>query len=220
MAIPLFSSLVAPTVQLIFNSPANKAKAEKFRGQILQAFESTLNSEVILEIRCESRKDMGHIPLDMVESENGSQMNWRHHSQANRRAHHSRSDNHMRRFPKEVQGIGSSHARRMHKVRHGEITEIVASPRENAEIRPANGIEELKEQGPANVWLDEASSLQHQGSMALSQSKEREEQSRKHSLVRGKVSLAHVIQQADVQGGVWSRRKAISIAEKLEQENL
>ncbi|KAI4368115.1 hypothetical protein MLD38_016711 [Melastoma candidum] len=42
------------------------------------------------------------------------------------------------------------------------------------------------------------------------------------SIVRGKVSLAHVIQQAEgnSQHGVWSRRKAVSIAEKLEQENL
>ncbi|KAL2930986.1 Protein STICHEL-like 3 [Bienertia sinuspersici] len=42
------------------------------------------------------------------------------------------------------------------------------------------------------------------------------------SLVRGKVSLAHVIQQADgsTQHGAWTKRKAVSIAEKLEQENL
>lgn len=42
------------------------------------------------------------------------------------------------------------------------------------------------------------------------------------SIVRGKVSLAHVIQQAEgcSQHSGWSRRKAVSIAEKLEQENL
>ncbi|KAL0321316.1 UNVERIFIED_CONTAM: protein STICHEL-like 3 [Sesamum radiatum] len=42
------------------------------------------------------------------------------------------------------------------------------------------------------------------------------------SLVRSKVSLAHVIQQAEgcSQHSGWSRRKAVSIAEKLEQENL
>ncbi|EPS64264.1 hypothetical protein M569_10517, partial [Genlisea aurea] len=44
-------------------------------------------------------------------------------------------------------------------------------------------------------------------------------------LVRGKVSLAHVIQQADStkkndDNGGWSKRKAVSIAEKLEQQNL
>ncbi|KAG8385396.1 hypothetical protein BUALT_Bualt03G0038700 [Buddleja alternifolia] len=42
------------------------------------------------------------------------------------------------------------------------------------------------------------------------------------SLVRRKVSLAHVIQQADrcSEYSGWSKRKAVSIAEKLEQENL
>jgi DNA polymerase III gamma/tau subunit len=38
------------------------------------------------------------------------------------------------------------------------------------------------------------------------------------SLVKGKVSLAQVINQ--VEGGSWSRHKAISIAEKLEKQNL
>ena len=48
------------------------------------------------------------------------------------------------------------------------------------------------------------------------------EQNRCRSIVRSKVSLAHVIQQAEgcSQHGVWSKRKAVSIAEKLEQENL
>ena len=42
------------------------------------------------------------------------------------------------------------------------------------------------------------------------------------SLVKGKVSLAHVIQHAEgsTQHNAWTRRKAVSIAEKLEQENL
>ncbi|XP_019169377.1 PREDICTED: protein STICHEL-like 3 isoform X2 [Ipomoea nil] len=42
------------------------------------------------------------------------------------------------------------------------------------------------------------------------------------SLVRSRVSLAHVIQQAEgcVPESGWSKRKAVSIAEKLEQENL
>ncbi|KAL5096940.1 hypothetical protein RYX36_001267 [Vicia faba] len=44
--------------------------------------------------------------------------------------------------------------------------------------------------------------------------------SQSRSLVRSKVSLAHVIQQAESQRSGWSKRKAVSIAEKLEQENL
>ncbi|KAK9051631.1 hypothetical protein SSX86_028259 [Deinandra increscens subsp. villosa] len=46
------------------------------------------------------------------------------------------------------------------------------------------------------------------------------EQSQSLSLVKGKVSLANVIQQAEAQRNGWSTRKAVSIAEKLEQENL
>ncbi|CAN1166901.1 Protein STICHEL-like 3 [Linum perenne] len=42
------------------------------------------------------------------------------------------------------------------------------------------------------------------------------------SLVKGKVSLAHVIQQVEgfTQPDRWSRRKALTIAEKIERENL
>ncbi|KAG8081605.1 hypothetical protein GUJ93_ZPchr0286g2799 [Zizania palustris] len=48
------------------------------------------------------------------------------------------------------------------------------------------------------------------------------EHGRQNSIVRGKVSLAHVINKADTcsQQGGWSRQKAMSIAEKLEKENL
>ncbi|KAH9627284.1 hypothetical protein KSS87_013529 [Heliosperma pusillum] len=48
------------------------------------------------------------------------------------------------------------------------------------------------------------------------------EQNQCRSLVKGKVSLAHVIQHAEgsTQHNAWTRRKAVSIAEKLEQENL
>ena len=167
---------------------------------------------------------MSHIQLDTIESDNSSQMASRHHSIAYQRSRCSGSENLMKMFPRENgQGIGSSHGRRIHtNTANGEITEIVPSPQENAEIGLTNGVAERKEQGLENVWLDEASSLQHRGKLGLSQSQENEEQRRRQSLVRGKVSLAHVIQQAEgcAQQGGWSRRKAISIAEKLEQENL
>ncbi|KAK9267327.1 hypothetical protein L1049_009751 [Liquidambar formosana] len=48
----------APTVQLMFSSQMTKSKAEKFKGHILQAFESVLGSPVTVEIRCDSRKDV------------------------------------------------------------------------------------------------------------------------------------------------------------------
>lgn len=46
------------------------------------------------------------------------------------------------------------------------------------------------------------------------------EQGQSLSLVKGKVSLANVIQHAESHRNGWSTRKAVSIAEKLEQENL
>jgi hypothetical protein len=52
-----FCFFAAPTVQLTFRLNANKSKAEKFRGQILNAFEATLSCGVILEIRYESKKE-------------------------------------------------------------------------------------------------------------------------------------------------------------------
>ncbi|KAJ0236894.1 Protein STICHEL-like 3 [Hirschfeldia incana] len=65
------------------------------------------------------------------------------------------------------------------------------------------------------------------GSSALARARRKhmeasQSQSQSQSIVRGKVSLAHVIQQADgcTLQNSWSKRKAVSIAEKLEQENL
>lgn len=65
------------------------------------------------------------------------------------------------------------------------------------------------------------------GSSALARARRKhmeasQSQNQSQSIVRGRVSLARVIQQADgctLQNG-WSKRKAVSIAEKLEQENL
>ncbi|KAJ3671018.1 hypothetical protein LUZ60_008444 [Juncus effusus] len=58
----------APTVQLTFRSSSDKSKAEKFRGQILNAFESVLSCAVILEIRHESKKSPPNIPTTSYET--------------------------------------------------------------------------------------------------------------------------------------------------------
>ncbi|KAL3615146.1 hypothetical protein CASFOL_040807 [Castilleja foliolosa] len=80
-----------------------------------------------------------------------------------------------------------------------EIVEIEASPRENT----TNG------RGNIGTSSQKISALLGERAQSL-------------SIVRGKVSLAHVIQHAEgsSQHSGWSQRKAISIAEKLEQENL
>ncbi|KAJ6819518.1 protein STICHEL-like 4 [Iris pallida] len=227
----------APTVKLMFTSPTNKAKAEKFRGQILQAFESALQSAVRLEIRCETRKDErqdakderqdAHIPLDLVPSENGSQLT-RRQSMTNQRSQYSESESFVKGLPREnvLKGTVSSQSRWLHAdtldMDKGEINEVVTSPKEHQKIRLSESTAQCMGRGLENMWLDEASSMQHQPNLGLSENRENEAHHHRQSLVRGKVSLAHVIQQAEgcPQQGGWSRRKAISIAEKLELENL
>ncbi|XP_073109087.1 protein STICHEL-like 3 isoform X3 [Elaeis guineensis] len=218
----------APTVQLLFSSQVNKSKAEKFRGQILQAFESVLSSAVKLEIRCESRKDVKSDvknPHVLPASEN-YHMTMRQ-SIINRNSLYPGSEKLLRRLlPKEngVKGIGSSQARWLHCDPHvmagGEIIETGASPLGHGNVELTNNSIGPRE-GLEGAWVEEASSLQHQGNL-VPHSRESDGQYRRQSLVRGKVSLAHVIQQAEgcSQQGGWSRRKVISIAEKLEQENM
>ncbi|KAG1367772.1 protein STICHEL-like 4 [Cocos nucifera] len=222
----------APTVQLLFSSDGCKSKAEKFTGQILQAFESVLSSSVILEIRCESRKD-GNSDVQnqhvLPASENGSAQMMKRQSITNQRSLYSGSEKLTRRLPKEngIKGIGSRQGRWLHSDPHvmaeGEIIETGATTLEHGNIELTNNTIGHTEKALEGVWVEEASSSQHQANLIpLSKSRESEEQYRRQSLVRGKVSLAHVIQQAEgcSQRGGWSRRKAISIAEKLEQENL
>ncbi|KAL0310602.1 UNVERIFIED_CONTAM: protein STICHEL-like 3 [Sesamum angustifolium] len=88
-------------------------------------------------------------------------------------------------------------------VNRREIIEIESSPRDKADsdrINIDNAVGATSKQKTSTNLGDRNQSL---------------------SLVRSKVSLAHVIQQAEgSQHSGWSRRKAVSIAEKLEQENL
>ncbi|KAL2252165.1 UNVERIFIED_CONTAM: Protein STICHEL-like 3 [Sesamum indicum] len=89
-------------------------------------------------------------------------------------------------------------------VNRREIIEIESSPRDKADSDRRNidnAVGATSKQKTSTTLGDKNQSL---------------------SLVRSKVSLAHVIQQAEgcSQHSGWSRRKAVSIAEKLEQENL
>ncbi|XP_050368114.1 protein STICHEL-like 3 [Argentina anserina] len=92
-----------------------------------------------------------------------------------------------------------------HEMGKSEIVEVAASPREG---KDSGHIDNQKE---SSARVGEASIKHRIG-----------EQGQSLSLVRGKVSLAHVIQQAEgcSQRRGWSQRKAVSIAEKLEQDNL
>ncbi|PKU79276.1 protein STICHEL-like 3 [Dendrobium catenatum] len=200
----------APTVQLDFGSPDSKSKAEKFREQIVQAFASVLNATVILEIRCnpqiDGRQDV-QVTDDMHDLRNvSSRMINIQRSISNRTSHCQQSENLLRRIPKEnaIKGSGSSLARELQ-------FDSLATERDR------------KGKGSECAWVGEGSSLQQHGDTSLvSGRKDYDEQSHSKSLVKGKVSLAHVIQQAEgcANHGGWSRHRAISIAEKLEQENM
>ncbi|CAN6327522.1 unnamed protein product [Urochloa humidicola] len=214
----------APTVQLIFSSCVNKSKAEKYRGQILQAFESVLSSAITLEIRYESKDDLtpGHAPVISLYPEDGSNMVLRRsftkHSSVS-----SGGENLIRRLQKDsvIQGGSSNQTHWMqsdpHILTEGEIIEVGSQMDWRAE--PDNGIVTSIER-QEGAWGECLSSknqeIPHGGK------KMNNEHGQQKNIVRGKVSLAHVINQAEAcsQQGGWSRHKAISIAEKLEQDNL
>ncbi|CAO2194597.1 unnamed protein product [Urochloa humidicola] len=182
----------APTVQLIFSSRVNKSKAENYRAQILQAFESVLRSAIILEIRYESKNDAraSHAPSMLPYPENDS------------------SNTTVRRSFNKHSPLSSG---------EGEIIEVGPS-----HMHWHDRVLDINERRKENIWEEEASSSPNQESITNRKGRSGNRQRRQNSIVKGKVSLAHVIGRAEAcsQRGGWSRRKAISIAEKLEQENL
>nr|GEX01554.1 protein STICHEL-like 3 [Tanacetum cinerariifolium] len=91
--------------------------------------------------------------------------------------------------------------------RRSEIIEVEASPRERKAVLHYDNIDKV-----------EATSSHKNSSVGFQRTLGEQNQCR--SIVKGKVSLANVIQQAESQRNGWSTRKAVSIAEKLEQENL
>ncbi|KAF8413702.1 hypothetical protein HHK36_001694 [Tetracentron sinense] len=223
----------APTIQLMFSSHLTKSKAEKFRGHILQAFESVLGSPVTIGIRYESKKDLRsgfQVPLILPASEDGSsQIITNPESVTNNRMPKAGYDSNIKRDPKDkvVKGMGSSQSKLLHSdsldTGKCEIVEMAASPREPTCIENIDNLAQFDQRGLESHWIGEAASSHHQSTLSsLPERRKIGEQHQSQSLVRGKVSLAHVIQQAEgcKQRSGWSSRKAISIAEKLEHENL
>uniref|UniRef100_F6HMC0 AAA+ ATPase domain-containing protein n=1 Tax=Vitis vinifera TaxID=29760 RepID=F6HMC0_VITVI len=184
----------APTVQLMFSSHLTKSKAEKYRGHILRAFESILGSPVTIEIRSESRKDAkagAHVPLIFSAAKD---------------------------LPSQM--LLNANSLEMGR---SEIVEILPSPRELKSNDHVDNNVQSDKTGLESSWAGEASSSHRKSTMAsVPERRKFGEQSHSQSLVRSKVSLAHVIQQAEgcSQRSGWTKRKAVSIAEKLEQENL
>ncbi|KAG2591400.1 protein STICHEL-like 4 [Panicum virgatum] len=218
----------APTVQLIFSSRVNKSKAENYGAQILQAFESVLRSAIILEIRYESKNDAraSHAPSMFPYPENDSSNTTVRRSFTKHSPLSSGGENLSRRLKKDsvVKGASSSKTRWMqsdpHILTEGEIIEVGPSHM-HWHAQRNNGVLDINERRKENAWEEETSSSLNQESMT-NRKGSGNTQRRQNSIVKGKVSLAHVIGRAEAcsQRGGWSRRKAISIAEKLEQENL
>lgn len=190
---------------MIFSSHLTKSKAEKFKAYILQAFESVLGSPVTIEIRCESNKDTSagfHAPLILPNSKNGS-------SQIDI----DREANIGSRMPRAGESLD---------IRRSEIVEIPVSPREHEGNEQAKNNAESSRRD-LQLRLGKTTVSHKKSPMgSISERRKLGEQSQSKSLVRSKVSLAHVIQQAEgcTQQTGWSKRRAVSIAEKLEQENL
>ncbi|KAJ4976010.1 hypothetical protein NE237_001116 [Protea cynaroides] len=218
----------ALTVQLMFSSKLTKSKRERFRGKILQAFESVLGSPVTIEIRCETRKDLRaglQVPLLLpAAGESSSQM------ATEMEMPKAENDSGVKTVSEDraVKAVGPSQARPLQsdlcEMKKTEIVEIAASSRENECIEHVNNNAEFDEVGLESFWMGEEAFTRQQSLGSLQERGIRNigSQAQSQSLVKRKMSLAHVIQQVEgcTKRSEWSRCKAISIAEKIEQENL
>ncbi|KAK9085775.1 hypothetical protein Sjap_026186 [Stephania japonica] len=218
----------ATTVQLMFSSNVTKAKAEKFRGHILQAFESILGSPVTIEMTSGSRNSSkgGNRAANTLHTydSGSSYINPIQDAGTNDRVMKAGYCD-LKRASKDkiIKQVSSTHDTLVHldsvQTGKGEISEVPVTPRETDVVDHKDSFKKLKGKCSENVHIEEAPH-QKKALYSLPEKRNTGEQSLSQSLVKSKVSLAHVIQQADTQRTGWSRRKAMSIAEKLEQENL
>nr|GMD11562.1 protein STICHEL-like 3 [Ipomoea batatas] len=198
----------APTVQLIFSSHATKYKAEKLRLHILQAFESVVGSPVTIEIRADLWKDTKARPIILPPSQDGISHTDNSTSHLGSPMPLTVYDGSGQRFRKDTEGLA--------------LTTVNSTGIEKNEI-----IEEVNREHFDNARFDRRSfdndsTAKVSNVTSTSDLRKLGDRNQSQSLVRSRVSLAHVIQQAEgcVPESGWSKRKAVSIAEKLEQENL
>lgn len=194
-------------MHLVFSSHVTKSKAEKFRVHILQAFESVIGSPVTIEIRCESRKDSRAGSVIFPASHDGLSSGLG-------------NDDVNRRPRKEREGASTEFDST--RIGKSEIVELETSPKE---VKHEGHIHEAQpdRRSFGNDYIGEASSIAKNSNVpSVSDVRKLGNGNPNLSLMRRKVSLAHVLQRAEGCGqqSGWSQRKAVSIAEKLEQENL
>ncbi|PPD91453.1 hypothetical protein GOBAR_DD11597 [Gossypium barbadense] len=199
----------APTIRLTFSSQVTKSKAEKFRGHILQAFESVLGSPVTIEIRCEAKKDVYHGLLDIPPSGDGPSQIVMDPESNSRNRMPSASFGDISKKPMRDSDAGvSPQAQLLHheslEARRSEIVVIPTSLRKAKDNEHASNL------------------IGNRHHASTSGRRKAGELSQSHSIVRSKVSLAHVIQHSEgrKQRNEWLKHNAMSIAEQLEKENL
>ncbi|KAL6991280.1 hypothetical protein U1Q18_009397 [Sarracenia purpurea var. burkii] len=180
----------------MFSSQSTKFMAEKYKEHLLQAFESILGSPVTMELKCEFSEDtnaglVGNNSMAMIR-----------YNDINKWVSTERDG----LIPAELLqsdsvGLGKS-----------EIVEIDS----RGEVKCNEREDNFTQYGGRDMGITQigdSETSRRKSAMASFP-----EQNQSQSLVRSKVSLGHVIQKAE--GNGWSKHKAISIAEKLEQENL
>ncbi|XLR23727.1 hypothetical protein S83_051627, partial [Arachis hypogaea] len=118
----------------------------------------------------------------------------------------------------ELSGVGVGVARAHPR---GEIIEEAASPVENKNDAQQVDAHATSYRSVEGSSIGQASASQRNPIVKSHlDCRKLRKQGQSKSIVKSKVSLAHVIQQAESQRSGWSKRKAVSIAEKLELENL
>ncbi|WOG86573.1 hypothetical protein DCAR_0205788 [Daucus carota subsp. sativus] len=215
------------TVHLTFSSHLMQSKAEKFMAHVLKAFESVLGAPVKIEIKCESRIDRrtgSNVP-HVKASQNGSPQAYAKQGVLSiERMPLTSYDDTSGRTLRNRDDLTEAEALHFDSTRMGrsEIVEIEASPRQPKDDLHLGNMQSARRelQGTWNEQL--ASSHQNSIMASLAEQKQLSERDGSKSMVRSKVSLAHIIMQAErgSQQSGRSKSKAVSIAEKLEQENL
>ncbi|KAE8709086.1 Protein STICHEL-like 3 [Hibiscus syriacus] len=211
---------LAPTVQLMFSSHMTRSKADVFRGHISQAFESVVGSPLTIEIRCETNKDAAPAGfrglLVLPSSRDGpSPVVMNPESNSRNRMHEVGSDD----TNKRVMGDRDSGVHAISpEAGRGGIVEIATPPRQ------AND-NEHDDEVKSNIRGSKVADAAAYRKPPLACTSERQkpgELTPSQSIVRRKVPLAQVIHHGEGSTQLNGRpeRKVVSIAEKLEQENL
>ncbi|KAH6790277.1 AAA-type ATPase family protein [Perilla frutescens var. frutescens] len=189
----------APTVQLLFNSQLTKSVVEKFRPHILKAFETVLGSPVItIEIRQGSRQETGAVPILLrgLELFVSDEDRASHTSNGLPMASHSDIQRlQIRDSNRSGGGVGSS-----------EIVEVEGDSQSEylKSSKCKNGHVESDMQNNKSLF---AGTMHNETTIDQGELSER---NHSLSIVRRRVSLAHMIQHVD----------GLSKRHALEQENL